>query len=135
MSKKILVADDSSVMRSLVVSAIEELDGVETIEAENGAEALKALPHHTFDLLIIDINMPVINGLEFVNFIKHHEFYKRIPIIIISTDRGEEDVKRALVLGANRYFIKPFEMSVLKDAISEFLKGSQWSVEPYINIH
>jgi len=133
-SKKVLVADDSSVMRSLVISAIKELQGVETVEAENGAEALKALPHHTFDLMIIDINMPAINGLEFIHFVKHHEFYKKIPIIIISTDRGEEDVERALVLGANRYFKKPFEIGDLKETIFEFLKVSKWPIEPYFNL-
>ena len=109
-------------MRSLVISAIAGLQGVETVEAANGAEALKALPHHTFDLMIIDINMPAINGLEFIHFVKHHEFYKKIPIIIISTDRGKEDVERALALGANRYFKKPFEIGDLKEAIFEFLK-------------
>ena len=122
MSKKVLVIDDSSIMRSLVVSAIEELRDVETVEACNGSEALKALPHHTFDLIITDINMPEINGLEVVHFVKNHEFYKKIPTIIISTDHGEEDVKKGLALGANHYFIKPFEMDSLKDVVCGFLK-------------
>jgi two-component system chemotaxis response regulator CheY len=122
MSKKILVVDDSAIMRSLVVSALEEIDGVETVEAANGYEALKALPQHTFDMIITDINMPEINGLEIVHFVKNHEQYKAIPTVIISTDHGEEEVKKGLSLGANRYFIKPFEMERLQEAVREFLK-------------
>ncbi len=121
MSKKILVVDDSAIMRSLVVSALEELKGVETVEAANGYEALKALPQHTFDMIITDINMPEINGLEIVHFVKSNELYKKIPTIIISTDHGEEEVKKGLSLGANRYFIKPFGMDRLQDTVREFL--------------
>ena len=121
MSKKILVIDDSSIMRSLVVSALEEINDVETVEAANGAEALKALPQHTFDLIITDINMPEINGLEVVHFVKSHVLYKRIPTIIISTDHGDAEVKKGLALGANHYFIKPFEMDSLKETVSDFL--------------
>lgn len=121
MNKKILVVDDSAIMRSLVVSALEEIDGVETVEACNGYEALKALPQHTFDMIITDINMPEINGLEIVHFVKSNESYKKIPTIIISTDHGEAEVKKGLSLGANRYFIKPFEMERLKDTVREFL--------------
>ncbi len=122
MGKKILVVDDSAIMRSLVVSALEEIDGIETVEAANGYEALKALPQHTFDMIITDINMPEINGLEIVHFVKNHDQYKHIPTIIISTDHGEEEVKKGLALGANRYFIKPFGMERLQDAVREFLK-------------
>ncbi|MEK7286022.1 MAG: response regulator [Nitrospirota bacterium] len=122
MSKKILVVDDSAIMRSLVVSAIEELNGVETVEAGNGYEALKLLPQHTFDMIITDINMPEINGLEIVHFVKSSEIYKKIPTVIISTDHGEAEVKKGLALGANRYFIKPFDMEQLKDAVKDFLK-------------
>ncbi len=122
MNKKILVVDDSAIMRSLVVSAIEEIAGVETVEASNGYEALKVLPQHTFDMIITDINMPEINGLEIVHFVKNNENYKKIPTVIISTDHGEAEVKKGLALGANRYFIKPFDMEQLKDTVKEFLK-------------
>ncbi|MBI3358657.1 MAG: response regulator [Nitrospirae bacterium] len=121
MNKKILVVDDSAIMRSLVVSALEEINGVETVEAGNGYEALKVLPQHPFDMIITDINMPEINGLEIVHFVKSNEAYKKIPTVIISTDHGEAEVKKGLSLGANRYFIKPFEMERLKDAVREFL--------------
>lgn len=121
MSKKILVVDDSAIMRSLVVSALEEISGVETVEACNGYEALKVLPQHPFDMIITDINMPEINGLEIVHFVKSNETYKKIPTVIISTDHGEADVKKGLALGANRYFVKPFEMERLKDTVLELL--------------
>jgi two-component system chemotaxis response regulator CheY len=120
-SKKILVVDDSAIMRSLVVSALEEISGVETVEACNGYEALKVLPQHPFDMIITDINMPEINGLEIVHFVKSNETYKKIPTVIISTDHGEADVKKGLALGANRYFVKPFGMERLKDTVLELL--------------
>lgn len=108
-------------MRSIIVSALNDLRGIETVEATNGYEALKALPQHMFDMLILDINMPEINGLEVIGFAKHHEVYRKIPIIIISTDHSEAEVQKGLTLGANRYLIKPFEIRWLQDAVEELL--------------
>jgi two-component system chemotaxis response regulator CheY len=121
MSKKILVVEDSAIMRSLVVSAVEEINGVETVEASNGYEALKALPQHKFDAIITDINMPEMNGLELVRFVKSNDMYKKIPTFIISTDHRESDVKTGLALGADWYFVKPILMEQLKDTVREFL--------------
>ena len=70
MGKKILVVEDSSSMRSLIASTVEEIEGFEAVEAGNGFEALKILPSHRFDLIITDINMPNINGLEVINFVR-----------------------------------------------------------------
>jgi two-component system chemotaxis response regulator CheY len=115
--KRVLVVDDSSTTRALIVSTIEEMDGFETIEAPNGFEALKRIPQQPLDLIVTDINMPDINGLEIVHFVKHHPDYRSIPILIVSTEGSDEDVKRGLDLGAAAYVKKPFEPEDLRSSI------------------
>jgi len=115
---KVLVVEDSPSMRSYVVNIIENgADDVEIVEAENGYEALKTLPHHKFDAILTDINMPDINGLELVSFLKNHPIYKSIPIMVISTESTAEDRKRAAALGAEEYLSKPFEAPELVDKL------------------
>ena len=122
MAKKVLVVEDSSAMRSLISSTIEELKGFETTEAGNGFEALKALPAQRFDLIITDINMPDINGLEIIHFVKSNDAYKSIPLIIITTEQGEEDRKKGLALGADEYITKPFDPEKLKETVRRVVK-------------
>ncbi len=119
--KRVLVVDDSSTTRALIVSAIEEMDGFETIEAPNGFEALKRIPQQPLDLIVTDINMPDINGLEIVHFVKHHPDLRSIPMIIVSTEGSDEDVKRGLDLGASAYVKKPFEPEQLKATIRRLI--------------
>ncbi|HEY5600272.1 MAG TPA: response regulator [Candidatus Manganitrophaceae bacterium] len=121
MNKKILVIDDSATMRSMLMSTIEEMKGVEVVEASNGFEALKALPLKQFDLIITDINMPEINGLEIVHFVKNNPLYQKIPLIILSTENGAEDIKKGLALGAQKYITKPFDPDDLKKTVKEIL--------------
>src|SRR5256885_7634265 len=88
---KVLVVEDSSSMRAYLTTILEsgsESYDLEIVEAASGFEALKTLPHHKFDAILTDINMPDINGLELVSFLKNHPVYKTIPIMVIS--RSEE---------------------------------------------
>jgi two-component system chemotaxis response regulator CheY len=101
----------------LIVSAIEEMDGFDAIEVPNGFEALKRIPKQPLDLIVTDINMPDINGLEIVHFVKHHPDYRRIPLIIVSTEGSDEDVRRGLDLGASAYVKKPFDPEQLQATI------------------
>ena len=120
---KVLVVEDSPSMRSYVANIIESgADDVEIVEAENGYEALKSLPHHKFDAILTDINMPDINGLELVSFLKNHPIYKTIPIMVISTESREEDRKRAAALGAEEYLVKPFQAGDLIQKLRRLLK-------------
>ena len=120
---KVLVVEDSPSMRSFVVNIIESGgDDVEIVEAENGFEALKTLPHHKFDAILTDINMPDINGLELVSFLKNHPVYKTIPIMVISTESTAEDRSRAAALGAEEYLVKPFEAPELVDKLRRLLR-------------
>jgi two-component system chemotaxis response regulator CheY len=121
--KRVLVVDDSATTRALIVATIEEMEGFETIEAPNGFEALKRLPQQRLDLIVTDINMPDINGLEIVHFVKHHPQYKSIPLIIVSTEGSEDDVKKGLELGASAYVKKPFEPDVLRSTIRQVIKS------------
>jgi two-component system chemotaxis response regulator CheY len=116
----VLIVEDSDVMRSFLSAALEGL-GLEVVEAPTGFEALKILPHHTFAAIVTDINMPDINGLELIAFIKKHPQFQAIPILVISTERSEEDRRRAMALGAADYLVKPFEMEPFREKLLSFL--------------
>jgi two-component system chemotaxis response regulator CheY len=121
---KILVVEDSSSMRAYLTTIIEgtEIDDLDIVEAASGFEALKTLPHHRFDAILTDINMPDINGLELVSFLKNHPVYRTIPIMVISTESTEEDRRRAAALGAEEYLVKPFDAGDLMDKLRRLLK-------------
>jgi two-component system chemotaxis response regulator CheY len=121
MAKRILVVEDSPMTRSLIVSSLEDIGDFIVIEAANGFQALRKLPEESPDLVITDINMPDINGLEVVRFVKQHENFKHIPVIIVTTEGREVDRQRALNLGADRYLVKPFEPEELQEFVNELL--------------
>jgi len=112
---RILIVEDSPTMRAMLVSALEDLDGpVKVTEAESGFEALRRLPRESFDLILTDINMPDINGLELVAFVKKNEAYRSIPLVIVSTEGSERDRDKGLALGADAYLVKPFDPEELR---------------------
>ncbi|MCI0447062.1 response regulator [bacterium] len=119
--KTALVVEDSAIMRGIIVSSLSNLQQVRSVEAANGFEALKALPQEKFDIILTDINMPDINGLELVSFLKNHPHYRTIPVVIISTEKSETDRKRGLELGADEYLTKPFEPGELENIIRRLL--------------
>jgi len=122
---KILVVEDSPSTRALLATTIEsgsDAEDIEVVEASSGFEALKMLPHHKFDAILTDINMPDINGLELVSFLKNHPLYKAIPIMVISTESTLEDRKRAAALGAEEYVVKPFSAPELIDKLHRLLR-------------
>jgi len=121
--KKILIAEDSPTMRSLIVSTVSALGDFEIVEAANGFEALRALPREKVDLVITDINMPDINGLELVSFIRNNENYRTTPLFIISTEGSERDREKGLSLGADAYLTKPFSPAHLQALVRQYLGG------------
>ena len=124
MGYEVLVVEDSAAMRSFIASTVEEVEGVAASQAASGFEALKILPKRPFDLIITDINMPDINGLELIRFIRDNQRYRETPLIIISTETSQRDRERGLALGANAYLVKPFEPSALKEVVERYLKGA-----------
>ena len=122
--QRILIVEDSATMRSLLASSLEELEiPVKIVEAESGFEALRFLPRDDFDLIVTDINMPDINGLELVSFIRKNEKYSDIPLVIVSTEGSERDREKGLGLGADAYLVKPFDPDMLRQVVIDLLAG------------
>jgi two-component system chemotaxis response regulator CheY len=120
--QRILIVEDSATMRSLLASSLEELEQpTKIVEAESGFEALRHLPREDFDLVVTDINMPDINGLELVSFIKNSEKYASIPLVIVSTEGSDRDRQKGLGLGADAYLVKPFDPEDLRRVVIELL--------------
>ncbi len=123
---RILIVEDSPTMRSLLTSSLEELEGVVKItEASSGCEALRQLPRGTYDLVVTDINMPDINGLELVSFVKNSDGYREIPLIIVSTEGSDRDRAKGLELGADAYLVKPFAPEDLRETARELLRRAR----------
>lgn len=119
--KAALIVDDSNATRSLIKSVIEEVGDINTFEAATGFEALKALPRQPFDLIIVDINMPDINGFELLDFVKNNDQYKSIPVVIVSTESSEDDKEKGMALGAAAYLTKPFKLEELQSIVRKAL--------------
>ena len=122
----VLIVEDSPTMRALLTTALEDLDiPVKVTEAESGFDALRQLPRKSYDLIVTDINMPDINGLELVSFVKNNAAYRAIPLIIVSTEGSERDRDKGVGLGADAYLVKPFEPDEFKVVVRELLTRSQ----------
>lgn len=121
-ARYILIVEDSATTRALIRAVIDEMGDFTIVEAGSGFEALKLLPTQQFKLVITDVNMPDINGLELINFIKTNPQYTDIPLIIVSTERSEEDKKRGMALGAMAYVTKPFKAHELQEVIKQAIK-------------
>ena len=119
----VLVVEDSAAMRSLVRGWLEE-EGFEPVEAETGIAAIKLLQTRRFGVIVTDINMPDLTGLELIRFARTAGTHARTPLIVISTDGAVEDRQRALDLGADAYLVKPFGAEDLK-ACLEKLAGKR----------
>jgi two-component system chemotaxis response regulator CheY len=109
MSLTALVVEDSPTMRQLIVFALSRIRGLAVVEADDGVDALKKLAGSRFDIILTDINMPIMDGLKLVKRVRGDEQLKAIPIVIITTEGAEEDRQRALALGANAYITKPIQ--------------------------
>ena len=109
-------------MRSFVTAALEQGGPFDVTTAASGFEALRILPRAQFDLIITDINMPDINGLELVRFVRESERHKLTPLVLISTDSRASDRERGMKLGADAYVTKPFEPHELMAVVDRVLK-------------
>ncbi|HJL16202.1 MAG TPA: response regulator [Sandaracinaceae bacterium LLY-WYZ-13_1] len=126
MIARILVVEDSSAMRAYVRAALEEAGVVrEVVEASSGFEALRLLPRESFGLAIVDINMPDVNGLELIRFMRGSDAHKSTPLLVISSEASERDRERGLSLGANAYLAKPFTAEALVEAVRELVPGAE----------
>ena len=119
---KCLVVEDSPTMRQLISFALKRVHGCKIVEASDGIDALKKLSVQSFDLIITDINMPIMDGLKLVSLVRGNEQQKNIPIIIITTEGAEEDRKKGLALGANAYLSKPIQTAELLKLVNQLVK-------------
>jgi len=119
--KTILITDDSTALRTMLVSIIESLGDFRIVEAANGFEALRLLPREQVDLIFTDINMPDINGLELISYLRNNPNYRHIPVVILSTEGSQSDIEKGRSLGANEYIVKPFNSADLKNIIHKYL--------------
>ena len=119
-----LVVEDSPTMRQLIVFALRRLQSLKVTEADDGVDALKKLQVEKFDILITDINMPMMDGLKLVSMVRRDEVHKEFPIVIITTEGAQEDRQRALSLGANAYITKPIQAPQVINKLKELLQMS-----------
>jgi two-component system, chemotaxis family, chemotaxis protein CheY len=119
----VLIVDDSSVMRKIVERALRQsgLNLTQVLEAGNGAEAIQALEQARVDLIISDINMPSMNGLEFLREMQSRALAPGVPVVMITTESGAEHVREALAAGAQGYIRKPFTPDQVRERVLPLL--------------
>jgi two-component system chemotaxis response regulator CheY len=117
----ILVVEDSPTMRQLISFAMRRVPQAKVIEATDGVDALKKLSQEKIDIILSDINMPVMDGLKLVSLVKNNPSYKNIPVIMITTEGAEEDKKKALAMGADDYLPKPIQTQELLKLVKKYL--------------
>ena len=117
-----LVVEDSPMMRQLLVFALNRIKDLRVVEADDGVDALRKLAATRFDIVITDINMPIMDGLKLVKRIRSDAVHKDVPIVIITTEGSAEDRQRALMLGANAYITKPIQAPQVISKVKDLLK-------------
>ena len=118
-----LVVEDSPTMRQLILYALSRIPKLTVVEAQDGLDALRKLaPPARFDIILTDINMPVMDGLKLVHRVRGDAELKDIPIVIITTEGAEEDKRRAFALGANAYITKPIQAPQVIATVKELLE-------------
>ena len=122
--RTILVVDDSPTMRRMIMASLRELDGVGFEQAASGLEAIERLALVPVDLVVLDLNMPDVHGLEVLRFVRSHERFRTLPVVVLTTRGDEESREAALREGATRYLTKPFEPTALAPEIRALLDGA-----------
>jgi len=117
----VLVVEDSPTMRQLIVFALKRIRGLNITEANDGVDGLKKISAEKFDLILTDINMPIMDGLKLVSLVRNDPNYKDVPIVIITTEGANEDKERALAIGANDYITKPIQTTKIIDVTKRLL--------------
>ena len=112
-------------MRRMVLASLTDLKGVEFDEASSGLEAIERLALSSVSLIILDLNMPDMHGMEVVEFVRKHQAYRSIPIIILTTRGDETSRAAALSAGASLYLTKPVLPQVLAANVNELLPANR----------
>jgi two-component system chemotaxis response regulator CheY len=122
--RRILIVEDSPTMRQLLVFALRRLSGVDLVEAQDGMDGLRKLSSGRFDVALIDINMPVMDGLKLIALMRSEDGLRDVPVVVITTEGAEQDRERALRLGANEYLTKPIQANRVLAVVRGLLERS-----------
>jgi len=117
----VLIVEDSPTMRQLIVFALKRIRGLNIVEAGDGVDGLKKLSATKFDMILTDINMPIMDGLKLVSLVRSDPNYAAVPIVIITTEGANEDKERAIALGANAYITKPIQTTQILEVAKRLL--------------
>ena len=119
---RILIVEDNPTVRQLLAFALKRLKSVDIVEAQDGMDGLRKVTSDHFDLALVDINMPVMDGLKLISLIRGEESLKGMPIVVITTEGAQEDRARALALGADEYLTKPIQANKVLQVAKSLLK-------------
>jgi two-component system chemotaxis response regulator CheY len=124
-SSNVLVVDDSPTMRRMVVTSLRAVSRIRSSEAGSGLEAIEQLAVRPIDLMVLDLNMPDMHGMEVIDFVRGHRAYRNIPIVVLTTKGESVSREKALAAGANHYLTKPFDPTNLAQIVTSLLKGPE----------
>jgi two-component system chemotaxis response regulator CheY len=116
-----LVVEDSPSMRQLLGFALSRIPGLEIVEAGDGIEGIKELNAKRFDIVIVDINMPIMDGLKLVKHIRSDARHSEVPVVVVTTEGFEETRDRAMHLGVDAYLVKPIQAPAVIAKVKELL--------------
>ena len=119
---RILIVEDSPTMRQLLVFALKRMKDIDIVEAQDGMDGLRKVTSDHFDLALVDIKMPVMDGLKLISLIRGEDSIQQMPICVITSEGAQEDRDRALELGANEYLTKPIQANKVLAIAKALLK-------------
>jgi two-component system chemotaxis response regulator CheY len=123
--KKILIVDDSPTIRRMVTASLRSMGDVAFQEAGDGLHAIETLAQTGADIMILDLNMPGMHGLEVLQFVRSHDRYRKVPVIVLTTKFDDDTRAKVLASGATHYMTKPFEPAVLLAQVSRLLEQNE----------
>ena len=121
---KILIVDDSATIRKMVRSSLRQLADAEFVEAGNGLEAIEQIALGPVSLIILDLNMPDMHGVDVLKFLRRHQGWSDVPVVVLTTRGDETSRETAIAAGASEYLTKPFAPQVLLEAARTLLADS-----------
>jgi two-component system chemotaxis response regulator CheY len=121
---KILIVDDSPTIRKMVRASLEAVQSSEFIEASTGLEAIEHLAVSRVQLIVLDLNMPDMHGVDVLKFVRRHQGFRDVPIVVLTTRGDESSRETAMAAGATQYLTKPFAPQVLLSAARDLLSGA-----------
>jgi two-component system chemotaxis response regulator CheY len=123
--QRILIADDSATIRKMVRASLQALDATEFLEAGSGLEAIEQLAVASVQLIILDLNMPDMHGIDVLRFVRRHQHYRNLPVIVLTTRGDDASRETAVEAGATTYLTKPFTPQALAATARTLLNGAE----------